>query len=338
MREDRRGRVLVAGAAAGVRTRCDMMITGKKKNRGKAERISFRPGALRRRTKQRARWAGPGLTGIFKAFVVVGVLAGIVVALMLLEKYVSRTVPAPQAAVELELAGVPAWVNEQLEERVYAAAQGKGERLRLDEETALSVQRNLVRQVVWLDDVRVRTTHNCLRVEGRWRKPVALVQSGPAKFYVDGEQVVLDFVPIAGLPIVEIKGLPATTKSPPLGGVWLRDDLAAAIAILNRLDQMDRSLAPDKPLLNEIDRIDISNFNGRENSRRAHIVLYTKDDTEITWGAEVGKWHEHLESTDEQKLAKLYGYYTEYGTLSGGAKYINLRDPRDKIPLPIDRY
>lgn len=317
-----------------------MMITGKKRKKGKAERISFRPGPLGKRTRQRAHWVGPGLAGVVKVFIVVGVLCGIVITLILLEKYVSRTVPAPEAAVELELAGVPAWVNEQLKEKVYAAAQGKGERPRLDEDTALSVQRNLVRQVVWLDNVRVRTTPDCLRVEGRWRKPVALVQSGPAKFYVDGEQVVLDFVPITSLPIVEIRGLPATTKAPPLGEVWQREDLAAAIAILNRLDQMDRSLTPDKPLLYEIDRIDVGNFNGRENknSRHPHIVLYAKDDTEITWGAEVGKWQQHLESTDEQKLAKLYGYYKQYGTLSGGAKYINLRDPRDKIPLPIDRY
>jgi hypothetical protein len=314
-----------------------MMITGKKRKKGKAERISFRPGALGKRTRQRAHWVGPGLAGVVKVFIVVGVLCGIVITLMLLEKYVSRTVPAPEAAVELELAGVPAWVSEQLKEKVRAAAQGKGERPRLDENTALSVQRNLVRQVVWLDDIRVRTTPDCLRVEGRWRKPVALVQSGPVKFYVDGEQVVLDFVPITSLPIVEIRGLPAT-KTPPLGEVWQREDLAAAIAILNRLDQMDRSLTPDKPLLYEIGRIDVGNFNGRENSRHPHIVLYAKDDTEITWGAEVGKWQQHLESTDEQKLAKLYGYYKQYGTLSGGAKYINLRDPRDKIPLPIDRY
>jgi hypothetical protein len=49
-------------------------------------------------------------------------------------------------------------------------------------------------------------------------------------------------------------------------------------------------------------------------------------------------WGQHLEATDEDKLAKLYGYYKEYGSLMGRAKYINLRDPQDKIPLPIDKY
>jgi len=148
----------------------------------------------------------------------------------------------------------------------------------------------------------------------------------------------IDFMPMPDLPIVEIKGLPPVTKIPPLGEVWQRKDLAAAIRILDRLNDMDKSLTPDKPLLYEIDRIDVGNFNGLKNSRQPHIILYTKDNTEIIWGAEMGKWQQHLESTDQQKLAKLYGYYKENGTLSGAAKFINLRDPRDNIPLPIDKY
>ncbi len=314
------------------------MITSRKRKSAKAGRISFAPGAPRKRAGQRARWVGPRLAGIMKGLVIAGVLGGIVVGLVLMEKYITRTVPALEDTVELELADVPAWVNDELKNKVYAAAQGSGKPLRLDEDTALSVQRNLAQQVVWLDDIRVRTTHNCLRVEGRWRRPVALIQSGPAKFYLDAEKVVLDFVPITDLPIVEIQGLASTAGTPRLGQFWRQDDLAAAITILNQLDRMDRSFAKDKPLLDEISRIDVSNFNGRKNDGRPHIVLYTKDDTQIMWGAEVGKWQQYLESTDEEKLAKLYSYYKEYGTLSGGAKYINLRDPRDKIPLPIDRY
>jgi len=52
----------------------------------------------------------------------------------------------------------------------------------------------------------------------------------------------------------------------------------------------------------------------------------------------MGKWQQHLELSDEEKLASLYSYYKDYGTLSGGVKFINLRDPRDNIPLPIDKY
>jgi len=268
------------------------------------------------------------LISILKVSAVVCVLAGIVIGLIFLER---DSVPASEGTLVPKLAGVPDWVTDQLKEKVYVAARGDGNDLRL-------VQQNIAREVVWLDEVTVQTTHNALRIEGRWRRPVGLVKSGLSRFYVDAEQVVLDFVQIPHLPIVKITGLPLITRRPPLGEVWQRDGLAAAIEIIKRLEQMDKLVTPDKPLLYEIDRVDVSNFNGKENAKHPHIVMYAKDNTQIIWGAEVGKWQRYLESTDEQKLAKLYGYYKEYGTLSGGAKYINLRDPQDNIPLPIDKY
>lgn len=255
-----------------------------------------------------------------------------------LERYVEEKSFVSDQIVHVELADVPAWLSDQLKEKVLAAARGDDEDLRLDENAARSMQQNIAREVVWLDEVKVQRTHDGFHIEGQWRKPVALVKSGLRQFYVDAEQVVLDFVQMPHLPIVEVKGLSLITKTPPLGEVWQRDDLAAAIAILEMLKRRDEIEASEKPLLGEIHRIDVSNFNGRENTRHAHIILYAKDNTEIIWGAEVGKWQRYLESTDEQKLAKLYGYYKEYGTLSGEAKYINLCDPQDNIPLPIDKY
>ena len=281
-------------------------------------------------------WDSSSLTGTLTVLAIVGIFAALGIGIVFLDKYVRKTAPVRET-ITLELVGVPAWVNDQLKEKVYAAVRAEGEELKLDENTAVLVQHNIVQRVAWLADVRVQTTHNGLRIEGRWRKPLVLVKSGLRKSYVDDEQVVLDFVPMPNLPIVEVKGLPTTKPTQP-GEVWQRDDLAAAVAILSRLDRMDELTTPDKPLLYEIDSIDVSNFNGRKNTGLPHIVLYTKDGTEVIWGAEIGMWGQHLETTDEDKLAKLYGYYKEYGSLEGGAKYINLRDPQDRIPLPIDKY
>lgn len=283
-------------------------------------------------------WIGPGLKSILKVLVVACVLGGAAMGLTLLERYVKRTAPIPQGTGNITLAAVPTWVNEQLQEKLRSAARANEAELRLDENAAASARRNIRKRVAWIDNVKVQTTDDGLIVEGNWRKPVAVIQSGPPKFYVDNESVVLDYIPMPNLPIVEITGLSMATKMPPLGEVWQCKDLAAAITIIERLTQMDRALVPDKPLLYQIDRINVSNYNGRENKHRPHIVLYSIDNTEIIWGAEVDQWQRHLESTDEQKLAKLYSYYKEFGTLSGGVKYINLRDPRDKIPLPIDKY
>lgn len=311
------------------------MTAKRKKKKSKTKRISFKPGSLSKKKKRKVGRFGPALIGILKVSAVVCSIAAVVVILYFAEKYVKSSNPVETGPIEL--AETPEWVSEQLRAKILAAVGGKT--FRLDENAAYMVANNLA-SVAWLDEVKVETTDKSILVTAEFRKPIALIKSALDKFYVDVEQVVLDFVPMPNLPIVEIKGLSSISKTPPLGKVWHRDDLAAAILILERLDQRDKdkSVRPDKPLLDEIGSIDVSNFNGQQSTWQPHIVLYTTDNTQIIWGAEIGKWQQHLESTDEEKLAKLYGYYKEYGTLLGGAKYINLRDPQDKIPLPIDRY
>ncbi|MEJ2702057.1 MAG: hypothetical protein P8Z79_06405, partial [Sedimentisphaerales bacterium] len=298
------------------------MRFGKKKQQGRTKSILFKRGASKKRRNSRAGVLGPRLVSMLKLLGAVSALCGIAIGLVLLDKYVGETTAAPKDGIRAELVDVPAWVTEPLQEKVCAAARGYSGNPRLDEDAALSVQRQIAEQVAWLDNVEVRITHGCLRIQGHWRKPIALVKSGLTKFYVDAEQVVLDYVPMPNLSIVRVTGLPLVTAVPPLGEVWPRNDLAAAVQILERLDRMDKTLTPDKPLLSEIDRINVSNYKGRENDKNAHVILYSKDNTEIVWGAEIGTWQRQLESTDEEKLAKLYGYYKIYGTLSGGVKFI----------------
>ncbi len=267
------------------------------------------------------------ISSIACAVVAVGAL------LYFAEKYVKSSKPVETGPVVL--VDAPQWVGVQLKAKILAYAGGRN--FRLDEEAARLVADNL-ESAAWLDEVRALTTEKSIEVHATFRKPIALVKSGLSPFYVDAEQVVLDYVPMPHLPIVEIKGLSLVTDVPRFGTAWNRGDLTAAITILDRINKMDRDVTPKKPLLHEIAGIDVSNYNGRKNGSRPHIVFYTRDNTEIQWGAELGTWQKYLESTDEQKLAKLYGYYKEHGTLSGGVKYINLRDPRDNIPLPIDKY
>jgi hypothetical protein len=234
------------------------------------------------------------------------------------------------------LVGVPDWAKYDLRERVADVAGGK--KFPLTEETASMLARNLA-SMAWLADVDVQVTHNSVRVKARWRKPVAVIDipEDRSKIYVDADLVVLDYMPMPHLPIVEIKGV--GLKVVPLPGqVFDQQDVAAGVALVVLLHRMDEEVMPKNPLLDHIASIDVRNFKGRKNPREPHIVLRSKDETQIMWGAEIGEWTKHLEATDEQKLAKLYAYYRDYGSLSAGAKYINLRDPQDKVPQPIDKY
>ena len=266
------------------------------------------------------------------------VLAAIVAGFIFLEKYVEKVVPISQKTAILELVSAPTWVNQSLKEKIYLAAIANGEDLRIDEDAAQSIQHNIQTLFPWIDKPQVQTTHNSIRIKGKWRKPLGLIKVGWRKLYVDANLVVLDYIPIPNLPIVKINGLSPIASIPETGKVWQRDDLAAAIAILAKLDQMDQLVTPHNPLLCEIASIDVSNFNGRVDNQAPHIILYAKDNTEIIWGAEIGTWHRYLEATDEEKLAALYSYYKKHGSLLNKAKYINLRHPQNYIPLPVDRY
>jgi len=317
-------------------------VARRRKKKSKTKRISFKAGGSRKKKTRKAgkiRSALKLISAVVLIVPVVVVLLGATgIGFVVLAKYVNKAVGVSKKKGLVELVGVPNWVNEQLQARIYAAAGADGEDLRLDEDAARSVQENLEREVAWLDGVKVQTTSTSLRVYASWRKPIALVKLGSRRFYVDAKLMVLDFVPMSKIPIVEIKGLGVVQRFPRPGELWRREDAEAAIAILYRLGLMDNQVTPDRPLLYEIASIDVSNFDGRRNSKEPHIVLYAQDNTEIVWGAEFGKWQRHLESTDKEKIAKLYQHYKEWGTLQGEMKFINLRDPQDNIPMPIDKY
>jgi len=304
-----------------------------KSKSNKKRRISFRFGALRAGKKQKTSRLGPGLLRVLNILSVALAVTAAGAILYYGEKYVKSIKPAGTGPVVLM--DTPGWVGEQLKAKILTYAGGRT--FRLDEDAAHLVAENL-ESVAWLHDIKALTTDKSIQVHATFRKPIALVKSGLSPFYVDADQVVLDYVPMPHLLIVQIKGLSMMTKVPRFGDVWYQDDLAAAIMLIDLINRRDKSYIPHKPLLGEIAAIDVSNYNGRKNKRDPHIIFYTRDNTTIIWGAELGTWQKYLESTDEQKLAKLYGYYKDKGTLSGGVKYINLRDPRDNIPLPIDKY
>ncbi|MHC4087388.1 MAG: cell division protein FtsQ/DivIB [Planctomycetota bacterium] len=324
------------------------MAKRKRTKQTKTRKISFKRRTSKKKSRRKINYY-PSLMRILKIFAVACVSAAMGIGFVFflregfiwLDKYVKNNVPVWEEASTLKLMDVPPWVNETLQTKIQAAAAPRGA-LIPSEEAARLIQTNLSLTTAWLDKITVQSTHDSIKITGRWRRPLALVRSSLNKFYVDSDLVVLDYVPLPNLPVVRVEGLPLIIKTPPPGTIWQHDDLAAAVAVLKRLDRRDKDIeASQKPLLSEIGSIDMSNFEGRENASFPHIVLYAKDNTEIIWGAEVGKWQRHLESKDEEKLAKLYSYYKKHGTLLGGVtgvKYINLCDPRDNIPLPIDKY
>jgi hypothetical protein len=270
-----------------------------------------------------------------KIALVMGLVVGAGASLRYAEVYVKATTPPAEGALVLE--DVPAWVNWDLRQRVIEAAGGN--RLPIKEETAAVVARNLSR-VSWLADVGIDVTSESVLVKARWRRPVALLEKNSKKYYVDKELYALDYMPVsADLSIVEIKGV--SMLFPPEPGKKIDcNDLAAAIKLIDLLCSIDvKYYANRNPILAHIAQVDVTNYKGRKNRRESHIVLNSKDGVPILWGAELGDWAMYFESKDEEKLAKLYSHFHENGSFGSGVnKFIELRDPHDYIPQPIDKY
>ncbi len=262
------------------------------------------------------------------------ILAGsaLVAGLLLSERYViSRK---EQEVGPLVLENVPAWVTEALLDKIWTAAGARTFPLRRD--TAQRLARTLS-GIAWLDGVEVWMTDKEVRARARWRKPLARVELQTGPCYVSADGMVLEQMPVPDLPLVTIQGV-SLMGAPRVGQVLDTAELKTALALLVLMEEMDRRAVPDRPLLMQIDRIDVSNYLGRSNSNKPHICLYAKDDTQIIWGVELGAWDKYMEARDEEKLAKLYAYYAEVGTLMGKARYIDLREPQNVLPLPIDKY
>ena len=147
----------------------------------------------------------------------------------------------------------------------------------------------------------------------------------------------LDYMPMPHLPIVEIKGV-GLKRVPLPGQVFDQQDLAAGVALAVLLNRMDAEVMPKNPLLEHIASIDVRNFNGRKNRREPHIVLRSKDDTQIIWGAEIGEWTKYAGGHGRAEARQALRLLPGLRLAQRRGKYINLRDPQDKIPQPIDKY
>lgn len=258
-----------------------------------------------------------------------GIAGGILLFLIFGERFLSQRLPGSGPLV---LANQPAWVSQELLEKVYHTLGAKEFPLRQESAAAVA---GLLDELSWMDPIRVQIAHDSLQVQAHWHKPIALVHSGTTRFYVDANSVALEYIPLPDLPLVTIRGV-RVTRVPTLGRVLEREDLKAAVDLVALLQWMDQQTVPTKPLLREIEQIDVNNFRGRSKRDRPHILLVAKDKTPIEWGAEIGTWAQFLEASDEEKLANLYTYYQERGTVQGGVKQIKLWVPRT-IPQPAQR-
>jgi hypothetical protein len=274
---------------------------------------------------------------VLKVFAIAVVLVAIGFGFVVLERYV-KTAPNVQHRVTKLKIDKPFWVSPELMDRIKevikSSSQSHGEDFLVDDKLTFSIAKSLTK-VAWLYDLNIHIDGDSLVISAKWRKPIAVFQAGEHERYISSDFVVLEYIPVKGLPLIDLKGFQAK-KFPEIGEVWEREDVAAAVELIKVLEKMDQRMCPDNPLLFQVSAIDIGNFNCRQSSRMPQIILFAKDGTNINWGAPVGSAQRYIEAPENEKLAMLYDFYKVNGKLElDGYKYIELRIPQKNVPSPV---
>lgn len=282
----------------------------------------------RKKTKAGSSYAALGYK-MFLGIVAMGCIAAAVIAgFKFLDKHVKTSSPVLREYGQLDLVDKPEWFNSQLVKKVESAAGAKS--FLLDENTAAFVAEGLL-SVPWLYDTKVITTNNAVKVTTKYRKPIALIEYNSRKYYISNDLIVLDYIPLTKLPIPEIKNYKGT---PSIGEKIISDSIASAAEIIKVIDKMDSISDLARPLLFELASVDMANLGGTRNTKSPHIIINANDGTQIYWGAAIGESNRYLEAAEKEKLAMLYAFYAEHGTVQGLVKYIELRYPQNEIPRP----
>jgi len=161
-----------------------------------------------------------------------------------------------------------------------------------------------------------------LRVEGRWRVPMAAVRHGGREYLVgaDGRPMPVPAYAAGESRYAFIEGV---GNGPPLndgGGVdvfrvWAGSGVPAALALLGVLPS-------DAPWRNQVAGIDVSALEAGRGSDSG-LVIRTTHGTRVVWGAAPGGFRPGETST-EGKLDRLNQFYARYGRIDAGAPRIEI--------------
>ena len=254
------------------------------------------------------------------------------VGLMYLEGYVQRITEQREVELTVELADTPSWASEELVERICLAGGIRSDDFLLEESLAREWAANIGRHP-WVKCVRqVRKRYDGrVVIDCELREPVASVEQGGKLYYLDLEGMVLPEMPVYSH-LVRLRG--SKIRLPEPGKCVNSKAFVAGLQVLSLIREVDGQLPRRQRLWQELARLDVSNFEGRVNKGESHLMLYTKNDTPVRWGAAVGRERPYNEAPVKIKLAKLYQAYKLYGSLDEYS-FVELRDLRNERADPL---
>ena len=271
--------------------------------------------------------------------VFLGVCGG---AFTALRAYVAETVVAPTAPPVVVFKSKPPWMTDLVAKQLAASFRPAKPRSVFDRDVLVETHKRL-KANPWIGTVRgVRRVYGAapgdtIEVDCDFRAPMAIVQAGEDYWFVDGAGVKLperftaaDLQKLiyASDGSTNLRVIEGVRKPPPksAGQLWHGEDLAAGLELVREFY--------GQPFLNEIIRIDVSNFAGRVDPREAQIVLRTRYRTEVRWGRPWNSTDAFIEVRPERKMQYMRNVLAEFGRIDARQPWIDIRFDRITYPSP----
>lgn len=291
------------------------------------------PGLLARLfTGSDSEWWKQFARRLCRLLVLVIILAGAIVGLRYLDGYVHQISSERDMRLAVEFPNYPQWASEELIEYICLSSGVNGNDPLLDKELVAKWAGNLARNP-WVRQVRQvhRNYNGRIVIDCELRRPVAAMREGPRLYYIDLEGVVLPSMSVDEH-LVELQGEP--TRLPRPGECVSSPSLMAGLGVLAMIREVDEQMPRRERIWRKLARLDVSNYEGRINKANSHLSLYTQGNTEIRWGAAVGRERPYYEAPAKYKLASLYRAFKKFGSLD---KYqsVELRNLRKEKADPL---
>jgi hypothetical protein len=272
-----------------------------------------------------------------------GVLAG---GFYFLKRYVGREVAFESTPPKVVLSNRPAWMSDFLAGQITKAIRPQGGHSALDRRMLQDVVEMLgqdehiapwIRKVNQVRLVFGRQPGDTLEVNCEYRVPIALVQSKDSYFLVDEQGVLLpehytdkqvERIIFGQDGLVNIRVVQGVRSERPerAGMPWAGADLAAGLDLVKLLHGL--AYAQD------VTRIDVSNFKGRQDPQAAQLVLITRYNTQLRWGRPINAKDFFVEVSPVEKLRHMQDIFQRYKRLDAGHPWIDLRF--DNVTYPAE--
>jgi hypothetical protein len=166
-----------------------------------------------------------------------------------------------------------------------------------------------------------------LAIKCTFREPVAYVQHDDACYLVDRDGVLLpgwyrteDCSTSKLLLITGVK-----QKPPTVGYPWIGSDLQSGLKLAG--------LISGRSFRNQVDRIIVTNYEGRLDRKRPYIELATDRAGSRIWWGQPPNQEDGTETTADQKLALLDWLFHEHGRIDLNRAYVDVRTHPNSVSI-----